>query len=75
MPEGDRPTISIIIPARNEAENIQHCLDSICNQSYPKHLYEIIVVDDHSTDNTAAIVKKYAAQNVGVPQSTSKAAH
>lgn len=56
--------LTIIIPARNEEENIGFCLDSICNQSYPKHLYEVIVVDDHSTDNTAAIVKKYAAQNV-----------
>ncbi len=59
-----RTTLSIIIPARNEEQNIVSCLDSICNQSYPKHLYEVIVVDDHSTDNTVAIVKKYAAQNV-----------
>lgn len=65
MPDDTQPTIlSIIIPARNEEKNIAACLDSICNQSYPTHLYEIIVVDDHSTDNTAAIVKKYAAQNV-----------
>ena len=33
------------------------CLDSVCNQSYPKHLFEVLVVDDHSTDNTAAIIK------------------
>ena len=59
-----RHKLSIIIPARNEEENIAACLDSICNQSYPKELYEVIVVDDHSTDNTAAIVKKYASQNV-----------
>lgn len=56
--------LSIIIPARNEEHNIAACLDSICNQSYPKDLFEIIVIDDHSTDNTPAIVKKYAAQNV-----------
>ena len=56
--------ISLIIPARNEAENIKNCLDSIINQSYPKHLFEILVVDDHSTDNTAAIILGYTSQNV-----------
>lgn len=56
--------ISIIIPARNEAQNIIPCLDSISNQTYPADLYEIIVVDDHSTDETAGIVKRYAVKNV-----------
>ncbi|MEP7238623.1 MAG: glycosyltransferase [Ferruginibacter sp.] len=56
--------ISIIIPARNEEENIADCLDSICNQSYPKDLFEVLVVDDHSTDNTAAIIKQYESKNV-----------
>ena len=56
--------ITIIIPARNEEENIGACLDSVCNQLYPKDLFEVLVVDDHSTDNTAAIIKSYAAQNV-----------
>ena len=56
--------ISIIIPARNEEENIADCLNSIIDQSYPKHLFEVLVVDDHSTDNTAAIIKTYAAENV-----------
>ncbi|MEP7255920.1 MAG: glycosyltransferase [Ferruginibacter sp.] len=56
--------ITVIIPARNEEENIGRCLDSVCNQSYPEDLYEVLVVDDHSTDNTAEIVKIYAAKNV-----------
>ena len=56
--------ISVIIPARNEEENITACLDSVCSQSYPKELYEVLVVDDHSTDNTAAIIKNYSGQNV-----------
>ena len=51
--------ISVIIPARNEAENIAACLKSIIAQSYPSHLFEIIVVDDHSTDDTAAIVQSF----------------
>lgn len=56
--------ITVIIPARNEKENIAACLDSVCDQTYPKELLEILVVDDHSTDNTAAIVQSYAGKNV-----------
>ncbi len=56
--------ISVIIPARNEEKNIVACLDSICNQTLSKELYEVIVIDDHSTDATAAIVKTYETKNV-----------
>jgi cellulose synthase/poly-beta-1,6-N-acetylglucosamine synthase-like glycosyltransferase len=56
--------ISVIIPARNEADNIRACISSILAQEYPQHLLEIIVVDDHSTDSTAAIVKEYNGLNV-----------
>lgn len=51
--------ISIIIPARNEEANIGKLLVALSNQSYPKELTEIIVVDDHSTDNTASIVQQF----------------
>ena len=47
---------SIVIPARDEEANIGACLASILANSYPTHLYEIIVINDHSTDQTAAIV-------------------
>ena len=56
--------ISVIIPARNEEENIRACLESVINQTYPKHRFEVIVVDDHSTDNTAMLVNTFAATNV-----------
>ena len=56
--------ITVIIPARNEEENIAACLDSVCNQSYPNDLFEVLVVDDYSTDNTASIVKLYEGKNV-----------
>jgi len=56
--------LSIIIPARNEDQNIKACLDSIFHQNYPKELYEVIVIDDYSTDGTAVIVKNAAAKNV-----------
>ncbi len=56
--------LSIIIPARNEEQNIENCLQSILQNNYPSHLFEIIVVDDHSEDYTANIVRKYEQQNV-----------
>ncbi len=56
--------ISVIIPARNEEHNIEACLQSILRNNYPAQLLEIIVVDDHSQDTTASIVKSFAAQNV-----------
>lgn len=52
-------TISVIIPARNEEKNIGNLLQSIQDQSYPSHLFEVIVIDDHSEDNTAAIAKRF----------------
>jgi cellulose synthase/poly-beta-1,6-N-acetylglucosamine synthase-like glycosyltransferase len=56
--------ISVIIPARNEANNISSCLQSIITQSYPKELFEVIVVDDHSTDTTAELVSAFNLPNI-----------
>ena len=57
-------TFSVIIPARNEEQSIEACLLTVLNQKYPSTLYEVIVIDDFSTDGTADIVfslqKKYA---------------
>jgi cellulose synthase/poly-beta-1,6-N-acetylglucosamine synthase-like glycosyltransferase len=55
-----RTWITVIVPARNEEGNIRRCLDSLLAQNYPKHLYEVIVVDDHSTDGTARLVEEFA---------------
>ncbi len=52
-------TISVLIPARNEAENIGACLHSIQQQNYPKDLFEVIVIDDHSEDDTASIIRSF----------------
>lgn len=48
---------SVIIPARNEEEQIAHCVLGILQQQYPAHLFEVIVIDDHSTDATPAIIQ------------------
>jgi cellulose synthase/poly-beta-1,6-N-acetylglucosamine synthase-like glycosyltransferase len=49
-------SFSIIIPARDEEDTIGRCLQSIQLQNYPEELYEVIVVNDHSTDQTAGVV-------------------
>jgi len=58
------PTISIVIAARNEEKRITACLDSLEKIDYPADKYEIILVDDHSADQTAELVgtvcRKYA---------------
>jgi cellulose synthase/poly-beta-1,6-N-acetylglucosamine synthase-like glycosyltransferase len=56
--------VSIIIPARNEEQNILDCLASLKNQMYPKNLYEVIVVDDHSTDNTWNILQSFSNEEM-----------
>lgn len=60
--------ISIIIPARNEEAYIGPCLRSILQGSYPAHLYEIIVVNDHSTDATATVVASFPSSQVKLIQ-------
>lgn len=52
--------VSIIIPARNEEENIEKLLKNILAQIYPISLTQIIVIDDHSTDNTTHIVNQFS---------------
>src|SRR5262249_28592137 len=55
------PLVSAIIPAKDEEEKLADCLASVCRQTYPN--LEILVVDDRSTDRTAAIAARFAAQD------------
>jgi cellulose synthase/poly-beta-1,6-N-acetylglucosamine synthase-like glycosyltransferase len=52
--------VTVLIAARNEEESIHLTIEDILAQDYPKHLTEIIIVDDHSTDRTADIIRSYA---------------
>lgn len=58
-----RPSVAVIVPARNEAENIKTCIESILAQNYPKDKLELIVVDDHSDDATFEIAQKSGANS------------
>ncbi len=53
-----RPKVSVVVAARNEEASIGACVDSLCRQTYPIDRYEVIVVDDDSTDRTAEIVEE-----------------
>ncbi|MEW5830194.1 MAG: glycosyltransferase family 2 protein [Chloroflexota bacterium] len=53
-PGDDAPLISVIVPARNEERNIGECVAGLLDQTYPH--YEVIVVDDRSTDATLEIL-------------------
>ncbi len=59
--EEDMPFVSILIPARNEAKNIEACVRSLLKQNYPN--FEVIVLDDHSRDQTGAILARLTEKN------------
>ena len=60
--------VTVLIAARNEEEKIHFTINDILAQDYPKHLTEIIIVDDHSTDNTSQIIAGYAGHGVKLLQ-------
>lgn len=56
---GNGPLIGVVVPARNEARNIRHCVQALLAQTYPNT--QVIVVDDRSADATPAILAELAA--------------
>jgi len=55
--------VSIVIAVRNEEKNITNLLESLVKQDYPNDKIEIIIVNDHSTDNTVGEIEKYLFEN------------
>lgn len=71
--------VSVIIPMRNEEDNIANILNDMSRQTYPTSLYEIIIVDDHSTDSsvekiTARRLSNYKMLSLSMDESGKKAA-
>ena len=56
--------ISVIVAARNEENNIGKLITAIQKQNYPSHLFELIIVDDHSTDKTAEVIKPFLSNQI-----------
>lgn len=55
------PFVSVLVPARNEALNIEKCVRSLLAQDYAG--FEVIVLDDHSTDETPDILEELRVEN------------
>ena len=60
---GPVPRVSVLVPARNEEDNLARCLRSLVTQQ--GIAFEIIVIDDHSVDGTRAIAQQFAARSDG----------
>ncbi len=58
------PSVSVIVPVRNEEHNIGACLESLARQDYPH--FEVVVVDDHSEDGTRKVVEEKARGNARI---------
>ncbi|WP_245586389.1 glycosyltransferase family 2 protein [Olivibacter sitiensis] len=56
--------VSVLIAARNEEGHIGETIACLLNQDYPRELLEIIIIDDHSTDNTAEIIERFKNQGI-----------
>lgn len=61
IPDQNLPFVSILVPARNEETKIERCLDSLLAQDYPN--FELIVIDDRSTDRTGQIIEGYSKRD------------
>jgi cellulose synthase/poly-beta-1,6-N-acetylglucosamine synthase-like glycosyltransferase len=63
--------VSVIVIARNEADNIEACLKSIAEQTYTKELVEILLVDDQSTDKTVEMAANLSIKQLKILQNNS----
>lgn len=64
--------VSIVIAARNEEANLKTCLQSILTQNYKQEYFEVIVVNDHSIDNTERVVKGFNNSQIKLLNLTGK---
>jgi cellulose synthase/poly-beta-1,6-N-acetylglucosamine synthase-like glycosyltransferase len=71
---GGEPSISVIIPALNASGTIDRCLVALSRQSLPRTSFEVIVVDDGSTDDTAALARRRGAVVLRLDQNRGPAA-
>ena len=58
--DADLPSVVVIVAARDEEATLGRCLDALLAQDYPADRLQVVVADDHSTDGTAAVARRYA---------------
>jgi cellulose synthase/poly-beta-1,6-N-acetylglucosamine synthase-like glycosyltransferase len=66
LPAKVQPVVTVIVAARDEEHSIGQCLQSLIQQTYPSSQYEIIIVDDGSTDMTASLVRSFSEHHENV---------
>ena len=64
MQTGNKPVVSVIMPAYNAMSNIERALKSVISQTYEN--LEVIVIDDGSSDDTGKIVDRYAKADLRI---------
>ncbi len=68
---GSRIVVSVIIPARNEEECLGKCLESLCRMDYPRESFEVILVDNGSTDRTVEVACEFSSRlNIHILEKT-----
>jgi cellulose synthase/poly-beta-1,6-N-acetylglucosamine synthase-like glycosyltransferase len=60
--------VTVLVPARNEATQIRICLQALQAQTYPTHLLQLILIDDHSSDDTVALAQGLHLDNLEILQ-------
>jgi chlorobactene glucosyltransferase len=65
-PAATAPRVAVIVPARDEEANVAACLRSLVDQTYPEDRLVVVVVNDHSIDNTLEIASSFARVNYQV---------
>jgi len=63
-----KTTVSVLVPVRNEEQHIANLVQDLIAQNYPIALFNIIIIDDHSTDQTATIVRSFSNSNLRLLQ-------
>jgi glycosyltransferase involved in cell wall biosynthesis len=66
-PSNELPVVSVIIPVKNDAARLAVCLSSLNEQAYPTERYEVIVVDNGSSDDSAEMAIKHGAKLLQYP--------
>jgi cellulose synthase/poly-beta-1,6-N-acetylglucosamine synthase-like glycosyltransferase len=61
-----KPFVSIVIPVYNSENTLKSCLNALVDRDYPKDKYEIILVNDNSTDKSAEIMRFFAARHPSI---------
>ena len=56
------PSVSVLIPIKNEEKNIQNCLRQIANQTYEKNKLQVLIIDGNSEDNTRKMIEEFKAE-------------